>query len=161
MIPTIIGNTFIQYSNFYLSGFVGKLGQLDTNFPILYIGIFWVVLLIMVAIESCNIRGIDWKLRLATPIIILIIISGMFIKMYTSHTPLVEEPFGKTVSGIQGRYFIPVFCYLFIILFNNFGKRVPFKIANKISPILKNITLFFIVQNCLLTILIVLVRYWH
>lgn len=161
LIPTIIGNTFIQYSNFYLSGFVGKLGQLDTNFPILYIGIFWVVLLIMVAIESCNIRGIDWKLRLATPIIILIIISGMFIKMYTSYTPLVEEPFGKTVSGIQGRYFIPVFCYLFIILFNNFGKRVPFKIANKISPILKNITLFFIVQNCLLTILIVLVRYWH
>lgn len=160
LIPKIIIDTFKAYSNFYLTGFVGKLGQLDTNFPILYIGIFWIVLLFVAITESCSVKKIDWKVRVATPIVIGIIIIGIFLSMYISHTPTVEEPFGQTVSGVQGRYFIPIFCFLFVVIFNNLKSKISMKIVAEGSKIINNITVFSIIMNSMLTVMIILLRYW-
>lgn len=160
LIPKIIIDTFKSYSNFYLTGFVGKLGLLDTNFPILYIGIFWVVLLFIAITESCNVKKIDWKVRVATPVIIVFILAILFTRMYVSHTPIVEEPFGQTISGVQGRYFIPIFCFLFVVIFNNLKSRIPTKIVAEGSKLINNITVFSIIMNCLLTVMIILLRYW-
>lgn len=160
VIPIIIVDTFKAYSNFYLTGFVGKLGLLDTNFPILYIGIIWVVLLFIAIMESCNVKKMDWKVRVVTPAVIIIIIVGMFLSMYISHTPTVEEPFGQTVSGVQGRYFIPIFCFLFVVMFNNLKSRIPMKFVAKGSKLINSIAVFTIIMNCLLTVIIILLRYW-
>ncbi|NDO49561.1 DUF2142 domain-containing protein [Lachnospiraceae bacterium MD335] len=160
LIPSIIGNTIKEYSNFYLSGFVGKIGLLDTNFPILYIGLFWVVLLLIASAESCNIKKSSWKLKLSVLFVIMLIFLGMFLSMYISHTPNVEEPFGKTVSGVQGRYFIPVFCFLFVVMFNNLGSRVPQNITAVYTKLINNVTKFSTAINGILTIIIILLRYW-
>lgn len=161
LIPVIIGNTFKEYSNFYLSGFVGKLGQLDTNFPILYIGMFWVVLLLVTIVESCNVKEkVNWKIKVATLVVVIVILAEMFIKMYISWTPYVREPFGLVVDGVQGRYFIPMYCFWFIILFNNLGNRLPIKIIFWEEKIINNVTLFSTIINCALTVIIILLRYW-
>ena len=158
--PEILCNTFVKYRNFYFCSFIAKLGQLDTNFPIVYIGLFAVVLAIVTVYESCNVGKIDWKIRVGAVIIVLIVIVGMFAAMYITWTPIVEEPCGQTVSGIQGRYFIPVFCFASMLLFNNTYKKVSDRVNGVISYITTHVTIFFVIVNCLLTVLFLLLRYW-
>lgn len=160
IIPKIIINSFNSYSNFYLTGFVGKLGHLDTNFPILYIGLFWAVLLLIAFMESCNVMKVDWKVRVVTPVITIAIIIGIFLVHYISWTPNVTEPLGPTVSGVQGRYFIPIFCFGFVAIFNNLKSKVPTKIVIVGSKLINNISAFCIIINCLFTLIIILLRYW-
>lgn len=158
--PSIICNTFIKYSNFYLSSFVAKLGQLDTNFPIIYIGVLVVILTIVTLYECCNVGKIDWKIKSGAVVTTLIVIIGIFVAMYITWTPRVEKPCGQTVSGVQGRYFIPVFCFASVLIFNNIGNKIPDKINSVICHIAEHITIFFVILNCLLTVLFLLLRYW-
>lgn len=159
LVPKIILNTFKDYGEFYFGGFVGKLGQLDTNLPIVYIGMFWCILLIVAFIESSIVK-IDWKVRIGSLGIVIFIIVVMFMKMYISWTPYVENLFGTTVSGVQGRYFIPLFCFSFIPIFNNLGYKIPEKITTNGSKMINNIVMFSTIINGILTILIILLRYW-
>lgn len=160
MLPRIILNTFEKYKNFYVSGFVAKLGNLDTNFPIIYVGLFAIVLCIITIYECCNVQKINWTVRLGAVIAVCIIIIGINIAMYITWTPLVEEPCGDFVSGTQGRYFIPIFCFAFIPIFNNLWGKVPKVINEKTACYIENATIFFSVVNSILTILYILLRYW-
>lgn len=158
--PKIIGRTLINYANFYISSFVGKIGTLDTNLPIPYICMFLMVLIIVALCESCTIEKISWKFRLTTFLSLMVVMTGMFMVMYVQWTPLVEEPMGGTVNGLQGRYFIPVFCFGFIVLFNNLGEKVPLKIREKTNIILQNVSSFWIIVNPCVTVLLLVLRYW-
>lgn len=159
-IPKIIGRTILNYANFYISSFVGKIGTLDTNLPIPYICIFLLFLVIVALCESSRVEKINWKIRLTTFLLLVFIMTGMFMVMYVKWTPLVEEPMGGTVNGLQGRYFIPVFCFGFIILFNNLGENVPLKIREKANIMLQNVSAFWVLVNPCMTVLLLILRYW-
>lgn len=158
--PKIMYYTLVKYCNFYISGFIAKIGYLDTNLPIIYVGLFGVILLIVILIESCHISGINWKIKISAVVLSAITIFGMFIAMYTTWTPLVEELYGNTVSGIQGRYFIPVFCFMCTVFFNNIGARMPKNIDKVVCEYVQNSTLFFAIVNSIMTVLFILLRYW-
>ena len=160
MFPKIILNTFEKYRNFYTSSFVAKLGQLDTNFPIIYIGLFIMILWVVILYECSNVTKIKWTVRLGAILAVCIVIVGLNAAMYITWTPLVEEPCGDFVSGTQGRYFIPIFCFGLIPIFNNLWNKIPKGVNKKVSFYIENITLFFIGINSILTILFLLLRYW-
>lgn len=158
--PQIICNTFVKYKNFYVSSFVAKLGQLDTNFPIIYVGVFIIILGLIVLYECCNVTKMNWQVRLGAILVVCIVVIGINAAMYITWTPRVEEPCGDFVSGTQGRYFIPIFCFGLIPIFNNLWNKVPQNINEKVGSCVGNITLFLIGINSILTILFLLLRYW-
>lgn len=160
-IPHIIGKSFYEYKNFYLSSFVGKFGQLDTNLPVIYIVLFALILILVALVEGLYVGKVNVKIKILALFVVTAIITGMFLAMYVNWTPLVEEPRGITVSGIQGRYFIPIYCFLFIFLFSDVKSRISSKINLCVEHTIYDIAVFFIIFNPLLTSVVILLRYWN
>lgn len=159
-IPYIIVHSLISNRNFYITSFVGKLGTLDTNLPIIYI-IFFILLLIVVSLFECmKIRNFGYKQKLFTIAVLSIVIVGMFMIMYITWTPLVCEPKGDVVSGLQGRYFIPIYMVAMMILFNNFASKISNKNINLIEIGIERICTFLIIFNPIYTVVTLLLRYW-
>lgn len=161
LFPQIVVNSFSKYANFYLTGFVGKLGYQDTNFPVIYIAIVFFILLIVTIIELCTIQNPpNKKIRIGSFLLFVLVILAIYYTMYTEWTPLVEELHGSTVSGIQGRYFIPLCLYPLILFMNNFFLRLPEKIENRIDCQISELSKGMIVLSTMGTVLIILLRYW-
>ncbi len=159
-IPVIIGRTIIVYLNFYISSFVGKIGTLDTNLPIPYILLFLGMFLLIALVESSVIVKYNRRLRIMAFVLVIFVITGMFVKMYLDWTPRVEAPMGGTVNGMQGRYFIPVFCFGCMTIFNNAGSRIHPGIRKGLLAAVENISFFWILINPCVTVLLLLLRYW-
>lgn len=159
-IPYIIGKTFYKYKSFYLSSFVGKFGQLDTNLPVIYIVSFALILILVALVEGFYVGKVNVKIKILALFVVIAIITGMFLAMYVNWTPLVEEPRGMTVSGIQGRYFIPIFCFAFVFILNNWRSRISKKTNVCLEKGVYNITFFLTCFNPLITNVVILLRYW-
>lgn len=159
-IPRIIIDTLFYNSQFYIEGFYGKLGQLDTNFILPVTVYFYILLGVVLLKDICLVTNkISLKIRIMDGILVLVSLGGIFFNMYLTWTPLVLEVGGSVISGVQGRYFIPLFlflCFPFLngILVNNNNWC---KYIEKISILFSEI---LVVQSGILTCLILLIRYW-
>jgi len=159
-IPIIILNTFKEYPLFYLSGYFGILGLLDTNFPFPFLILFYVAFGIIILIDACETENIRVLLKILSLIAVTITIIGMFVKMYISWTslPWVMGVGANVVSGIQGRYFIPLTLFGCLLLSNAWFKnskllQILDKFANYASG-------YIILIFPLLTIITILLRFW-
>ncbi|WP_195980084.1 DUF2142 domain-containing protein [Clostridium butyricum] len=157
MIPIII-NTFLKYKQFYISGFIGILGQLDTNLPIPILVISLIIIILVVAIDSCEAIDIKVDFKIFGILALFIFIYFSFRSMYINWTPLVEDVYGNTASGIQGRYFIPASPFIFAILSNKLF--IKHKLINKLVKYNTNIVYFTGITFSYITGLTILLRYW-
>ncbi len=159
-IPIIAVQTLQMFGSFYLQSFYGKLGQLDTNFPLPVMCFFYGLFLFILAGEVCSVtKPIPKKIRIVDSLLVLVCISGIFLNMYLEWTPIVLGVGADVVSGVQGRYFIPLFIYLCFPFLNGLlaGKENCDRICRQTGALCSEI---LVIQSAALTSMILLVRYW-
>lgn len=156
IIPNLIFNTFTKFSEFYITGFFGILGQLDTNFPLPILTVFYLVLLYIVIIDSSNITKISFKTKLVSLSSVLVSLGGILCYIYIDWTarPEVVGVGAKYISGLQGRYYIPLFLFLAIVFANKY------KIKDKYIRFGNILTIDCGIVCASITVLILLLRYW-
>lgn len=160
MFPKIIWNTIRNSKIFYLNGFFGNLGQLDINFPVPFVVLFYVILFLTAVVEASIIIGINLRARILPIISFFISIIGMFYMTYIGWTSLdwVAGVGADTVSGIQGRYFIPMFIFICLPIANTLLNKV--KMKSVILDIINMKSKLAVLCYSSLTILMVYSRYW-
>lgn len=158
MVILLIINSFIKYKAFYISSFIGILGQLDTNFPMPILIIFIFILIISIIVDSFNAITIKINFKIFSMIAIGIFIYFSFLSMYINWTPLVEPIYGNTVTGIQGRYFIPIAPFLSIIFANKL--LIKYKINDKFMNINTKLVYYSSIVFACITTLTIMLRYW-
>jgi len=155
----VIGNTFSNSYRFWFQSFFGTLGNLDLNFPLPILFVFYAIfsyVFLYECLTSCNIHV---KVRLFTLISQIVIIVGMVYGKYISWTPLVTGEIGGDQStGIQGRYFIPMFMFSLFILMSAFLKEFYF--YKKLESISVNITTMGAMFFPITTVLYILMMYY-
>ena len=159
-VPSIIWNTIVSYRTFYLSSFIGKLGLLDTNYPIPFLVIFLIGLLLVTIMEALKAGKLSHRFKACNLLLFTISLVGMFMALYISWTPLVEAPMGPTVSGIQGRYFTPMYCFGAMFMISNIHYRFPVKVQSVIDIADEYLFDILVVLQPISVILLVLLRYW-
>lgn len=155
--PIMIARTVWKSRVFYLEGFFGKLGQQDINFPPPIVILFYLLLVVAVFYDSCEAKFIRYPFKLLAAAGCLIMIAGSYYMMYIGWTsiPEIAGVGVNYITGVQGRYFIPVAIFGFSLFANRFIKKplwggVILERTLFIAPILILIMVPFLL----------LVRYW-
>lgn len=157
----ILIKTLIVNLKFYLIGFIGNLGWLDTNFPYLFILMYCILLIVTVLFDRGESRdNINIKEKgFITSIGILIIVlmeTALYIT-WTSKSEIGGVGFGL-ISGVQGRYFIPIsiiVLLLFKINTTRYNEKFD-KFSNVMTFLIPKISIFSLTY----TMIILLLRYW-
>lgn len=118
----VLKDTLIENSGFYLFTFVGeKLGPLNIAIPQIYALIEMFALIVIPFFEK-NEKSLDkyqkWLMIAIAIILIILILTGL----YLTWTPLQEE----LISGVQGRYFVPVFILILLAMITK-NKNIDIK----------------------------------
>ena len=147
-------HSFRQYASFYFLSFVGDLGQLDYLLPVSLCLLLCFILLLVVIIDYGQ-KPVGFLLKGANLVALLICLyltfAGTYI-IWTSH----EVGIGVNyVSGVQGRYFIPLIPSAGIILANG-------RLKNKeaLTVFRDRISLIFIALSVTYTVMFTFLRYW-
>ena len=152
LIDNIINQRFFQ-----LSSIVGVFGLIDTYNPFVII-CFTYIWLIMVSISDgvCDKIKINGKFKILLIIYILFIIISVYSAMYINWTPAINgHKIGEAdISGVQGRYFLPILLPILLLFSNKKIKRYSF-----IEKIRNNIFMPCIVI-LLVSTMTILFRYW-
>lgn len=161
-IPHIAFNTFKQFRLFYLAGFLGILGLLDTNFPVPVIIVFYLILLFTFLTDAFEAGHFKWNLKVLSLSAAVISILGMFYYMYINWTslPNIVGVGADYVSGVQGRYLIPVALFVCLIFSNSLLQKHPFAHQSSVRRTADSIVFFTPVVLGLLTVATVLLRFW-
>ncbi len=117
----VIGATWNYYSWFYFHSFVGSFGWLTIYLPN-YAYFLFVVALSMAIMADLGYRFVLVRAqKILISVIALFYFVGLLTIMYLVWTPVA----GEIVQGVQGRYFIPIFPLVLVLI-------VSFKPAGKI-----------------------------
>lgn len=132
----ILIETFQTTGEFYINTFIGSsLALLNIDIPQIYITIYLISLVLLPLLEKCEEsfeKYQKWIMIGIALILILLIITGLYITWSPLQSPL--------VSGVQGRYFVPVFI-LILLAFMNKENKVEIKNLQ-----LKYFSLYFILN---------------
>ncbi len=153
-LKTMIGNR-----SFYFSGMIGTFGLIDTYLPTIYIIIYSIGLLAIVLsdLSICEVK-FNWKYKCISILGSIATIFAIFTGMYILWTSMELGVGVETITGVQGRYFIPLIPLAMILLANTIlSKNEKIKIIMK--KILDNSYLIAGVMLSISTITIFL-RYW-
>ncbi|MBY0009526.1 DUF2142 domain-containing protein [Paenibacillus typhae] len=144
---------------FYFISFVGNLGWLDTNFPYVFTMLYFAMLIISAIFDkSSNVSTIDYKHKLFILGVCLSVVVLIETALYVIWTSVVNGVGSPNITGVQGRYFIPISISMLIILKNNYWKD-KFKKINIhkfVDFIIPRVAVF----SLILTLIILLLRYW-
>lgn len=139
----------------YAVSFIGNLGKLSFSLPSLILLNYGFILVISAIIEGtkCSIFNVWHKLGFV--IIFILIIYVSFAGIYTTWTAIQQGPGGSWVDGIQGRYFIPFFIFVPLLI-----SHKPLIKMNNINSYLEIITYYTVTIVPIITIIFVILRFW-
>lgn len=154
---TLLNNRF-----FYLSTFIGVFGLLDTYLPTAFYIIYF-IMSIIILLSDCNVKARE---QLAIPIYFKIIalfvcfgiISLSFLAMYVNWTSILDG-YGvgaSSISGVQGRYFIPALIPIIIIFINKFNSKRFVKLREFVN----NNYGYGFICCFLIMVVTILIRFW-
>lgn len=154
-------NTMISGRGFYISGLFGIFGLLDTYLITAYTAIY-MILFFMIVISDASLENkvIDWRQKIIYLLGIIASVFGIFFAMYIFWTSVLGG-YGvgaNTVTGVQGRYFIPLIP-IGVMLFLNNSLQKNEKIRNFFNNVLNN---SYIVAFTMLLVssVTILLRFW-
>jgi len=157
----IILRTIKDSFYFFLSGMVGTFGLLDTNLLVPFVLLYFVTF-VSIAISDASLC--DKKLAVFNKLVIIISVLasvfGIFTGMYLFWTSVLPG-YGigaSTISGVQGRYFIPLLPAIFLMFINS--KIIKTKYPKKFAKILLDNYLIFPIIILILTAITIIFRYW-
>lgn len=158
-VPQIIHDSFISNVGFYTIGFFGILGQLDTNLPVPLLLIIMILFTLVVLIDLFYVQGIKKSYRFVSLLVVIGVVLAMHYQIYITWTPLVSDIGTTVVSGIQGRYFLPMFCFAMIPFMNNLNQRntMCFEYLNKKKSLLSELV---VIISSIATVMVVILRFW-
>ena len=159
ILPKMFFNTIDYFSGYYLEGFFGILGWLDTNFPAMIVKLFFMVLFFTALVEVSTVKGIRWNMRVLSWAGITVFVVGTVYTMYAVWNPILTGIVGGDVAyGGQGRYFIPIALFLFLIFANPLLKKL--KAVRRVEGFLENaVSMTALITMCLTTF-VLFARYW-
>lgn len=151
--------TMLYNRNFYISGIIGMFGLLDTYIPTIYIVMYSLSAagVIISDFSMCPVK-FDWKYKLVAALGSIATICAVFTGLYILWTSMELGVGAETITGVQGRYFIPIIP-LAIIIFANSTLKKKNKIKNVMEKILNNSYIIPVIMLCISSITIFL-RYW-
>jgi uncharacterized membrane protein len=116
-------NSMIQSFDMYFQGYIGTFGWLETKLPLWFIYSSYII----IAIIALSDKNKNLSLKPFHKLIIFgCLIITIFLILLSQHLTW-DCVGGDIISTIQGRYFIPVFPLLFLLLYNtkiNFVKNI-------------------------------------
>ncbi len=159
VIPKVIYHTTKHFSGYWSEGFFGILGWLDTNFPAMFVKLFLIALSVSAVTELCSVKGIRWNARLLSLAGVTVFYVGTVYTMYVKWNPVLTGIVGGDLAyGGQGRYFIPIVLFLFLVAANPLLTK--FKYREKVDSFREQaipMVSFFYLG---LTALMLFLRYW-
>lgn len=161
-VPSILINSFGHFYLFYVGGFFGILGLLDTNFPLPVIFIFYLILLIVALFDAFEAGAVKWFAKVMSACGALIAILMIFYAMYIGWTafPEILGVGASYVSGVQGRYFIPITLFVCFLFSNSLLQKYPVKFLPAIREKVNVVVVFTPAVLGLLTLMTILLRFW-
>ena len=147
--------TLVQNRFYYISTFIGVFGLIDTNLPTFIYILYIFFLILTLLIDGSDVHQIKGSIRLVSLIIPIAIISLAFLALYIEWTSIIGG-YGvgaQSITGVQGRYFIPAIVMMVFAFANKF----------KLNIIKKNYNFIFIsviIITLASSILMLLLRYW-
>lgn len=149
----IFKNTFFnkEYLISISEMFVGVLGWLDTKFELYQYQFFYSVFLFSFILFILNLKNKWREILLGVVLIILILVFTHFILLVTWNNLGVTQ-----VSGVQGRYFIPIFLIVFSFFPNIEGINSNIKLERGVNFL----SFIFLLISSFMTIDILIDRYY-
>lgn len=157
-IKTLI-KTMWENRNFYFTGMIGTFGLIDTFIPSVYIVLYSIgALAVIVSDFSLSSAKFSWKYKCVSICASLATIGAVFTGMYILWTSMELGVGVDTITGVQGRYFIPIIP-LIMVLFSNQLLKKNQKIEAFMKKILTNS--YFIPPVMLsISLITIFLRYW-
>jgi uncharacterized membrane protein len=161
LIPNILN--FVQpFVNTLLLGWgdnifvstIGEFGKLDTPLPLLFVGLGYLLVFLAVFVGKDNKKtqkitsGTKLPIKLLIGGALLSYIVGVYLSMYIFSTP----PHEKIITGIQGRYLLPLFPLL--VLFVNKD------LVTMRAKIYENLMIFLPLILLVASVVVVFLRYY-
>lgn len=154
-------NTLSSMKLFFVSTTIGTFGLIDTNLYCVFLGAYLFIMPI-IGIAETSLDNI--KVKVIDRIIVFISVSatifGCFLAMYIYWTSILDN-YGVgagAITGVQGRYFIPVIPLIFLIFANTKLQKVE-----KLNKIMKTIVDNFILPSSIIlcaSVVAILLRFW-
>lgn len=159
-IKLVFANIFYQ-KDYYLATTVGVLGLIDTYIPSAITFLYTVFIVVMAIVEmSCSEYKINWMIKVSVILIALISLIGISYVM-VGWSVNIDSNYtfeSNMISGIQGRYFIPLLIPIGLI-FNNMRLK-KYQIINSFDIVLENYQMAVYVAVLMITVFTVLLRFW-
>lgn len=151
--------TICDNINFFVAGTVGLFGLIDTYLPsfVTYLYLFLVIIIgLSDAFTSDIVMG--KCLRIAMLVVPMISILLIFFAMYWTWTPNQLGVGADTVSGVQGRYFIPMMIMPFLFFQNKKIARI--KTVNKLNKLIDCYAFSIIKAVLIISCIFIFLRFW-
>lgn len=155
----ILLKTMLINRNFYILGIIGTFGILDTYIPTINLVIYTIcgLAIALTDFSVCQVK-FNWKYKLISIFGSIATIFSIFLALYIFWTWLEQGVGAEIITGVQGRYFIPIIPLAMIILSNSvLEKNKTIKSVMKI--VLDNSYLVPIIMLCVTSVTIFL-RFW-
>lgn len=150
----VLSSTVEYFSDPWKEQFFGLLGWLTINFPRAISALFYMILIPTFIIDASFIKGINIRTRILS----FLVTTGFYIgTVYFMYVELGTFS-GNLALGIQGRYFIPVILFLFLIIANPLLSR--FKYSQKIVLVQERVAYLLSSFCVLLTVFAIFSSYW-
>ena len=145
--------------NYYFSGMIGLFGLLDTYIPTIYIILYALGALgvIISDFSMCPVK-FNWKYKSVAVLGSIATICAAFTGLYVFWTSMEIGVGAETITGVQGRYFIPIIPLAIIILSNSILKKNK-TIKTIMEKILTN-SYFVPAMALMITLVTIFERYW-
>ncbi len=114
---TLISKTLLINFRYYLNGFVGLFGWIDT--PIPYYAVWtYIYIILLTTLLNYNEKTIAFSIKNKILLFFAYILC-LFLIFTSCYLTFLPDDFTHTIGGIQGRYFIPVAPIFFLLFYNN------------------------------------------
>jgi uncharacterized membrane protein len=134
-------NSMVGSFNMYFQGYIGTFGWLETKLPIQFIYLSYMVVCIVSCIDGCKGIYVKWNQKALLLFSLVIVVSLILLSQHLTW----DCVGGDIIATIQGRYFIPVFPFLFMLLYNT--KFARLKIVIPLVIIFSFISLSFTINT--------------
>lgn len=151
--------TMISNRVFYFTGIIGIFGLIDTYIPTVYtvmysLGLFGIILS---DFSLCLVK-FNWKYKLISVLGSVLTIFAVFLGLYIYWTSMELGVGAETISGIQGRYFIPIIPLVMVIFSNS--KLRKNKTIEKIMNQILEYSYFVPIMMLFVMLGTIFLRYW-
>ncbi len=155
----VISATVKHFGAYWAESFFGILGWLDTQFPMPFVLLFFLILFFSFVTEAGSVQGINWLARVLAFLSVAVFFVGTLYTMYVQWNPeLVGIVGGDIAYGGQGRYFIPPTLFLMLSFSSPLFQKCH--IDRGAERLRERVVTLTATGYLCLTVLVLLTRYW-